>query len=100
MEHLMERRAFLRLMFAGAGAAAVVASSPTQALTSLAPLAPPAAPEDAVARPADMEQAKVENSYWVYRRRYYWRPRRRYWRRRYWRRYYRPRFRRRYYYYY
>jgi hypothetical protein len=80
----MERRAFLKFMVVGAGAAAVAAAGDALALTSLpgpAPSAPPAHnPEAAVATPADLAQAKVENSQWVYRRRY-WRPRPRYWRR-------------------
>lgn len=106
----MQRRAFLMLMFTGAGAAAAVAisSGPSLALTSLAPLDPPigepsVAPEPAVATPADLERAKIEQSYWGRRRRF-WRRRRYFWRRRYYRpyrRWYRPRFyrRRRFYYY-
>jgi len=94
----MERRAFMK--FFVAGAAAVLAAGPSLALTSVAPLdvprAPEPAPEAAVATEADLERAQVEKTYWYYRRRV-WRPR---WRRRYYRRYYRPRFRRRRYYYY
>jgi hypothetical protein len=94
----MERRAFLKFMIAGAGAAAAVAASgEALALTSVPAVVPPAeGPEPAVATPADLEQAKVEKAQWGYRRRYYWRPRRRvwgrpvYWRARRWpRRYYR-----------
>lgn len=94
----MERRAFLKFILAGAGAAAV--AEPARALTSIAPLAAPdagPAAESAVATAEDIENAKVEKTQWYYRRRV-WRPRR--WRRRYWRyyrRFYRPR--RRYYYY-
>lgn len=108
----MQRREFLRFIFAGASAAAAVAvsSAPSRALTTLPALEPPAsdrqaAPEAAVATESDIEQAKIEKSYWVYRRRY-WRPRRRYyWRRRYYpvyrrRYYYRPRYYRRRFYYY
>jgi hypothetical protein len=86
----MERRAFLKFMIAGAGAAAAVAASgEALALTSLPAVPPAGAPEPAVATPADLEQAKVEQTQWgYYRRRYYWRPRRRFfWRRpRVWRR--------------
>lgn len=95
----MERRAFMK--FFVAGAAAVLAAGPSQALTSVAPLDAPRAlepaPEAAVATPEDLEQARVEKTYWYYRRRVWRRPR---WRRRAWRRYYRPRYwrRRRYYY--
>ncbi|PWB82748.1 MAG: hypothetical protein C3F11_10265 [Methylocystaceae bacterium] len=105
----MQRRAFLKFIFAGAGAAAAVAASttPSLALTTLAPLEPPtgtphAAPESAVATQEDMERVEIEKSYWGYRRRY-WRPRRHYWRRHYYpvyrRRYWRPRYYRRRYYY-
>ncbi|TDX66483.1 hypothetical protein EDE12_10114 [Methylosinus sp. sav-2] len=95
----MERRSFMRFFVIGAAAALV--AGPSHALTSVAPLeaprAPEPAPEAAVATPEDLERAQVEKTYWYYRRRV-WRPR---WRRRYWRRYYRPRYwrRRRYYYY-
>lgn len=70
----MERRAFLKFLCAGIGAAAVVASSPSKALTRLAPLGvpdddPAMTPEAAVATPEDMERAKVEKSYWGWRRR-------------------------------
>jgi hypothetical protein len=60
------------------------------------------APAAAIATPEDIADAKVENVYWGWRRRRYWRHR--YWRHRYWRRrrwgyrrwgYYRP-WRRRY----
>lgn len=101
----MERRAFLKFLLIGAGAATTVAASSqrSEAFTGLAPLEPidqtqSPAPESAVATDADMEHAKVEKTWW-YRRRY-WRWRRRaYWRRRYWRRRYywrRPYWRRRY----
>ncbi|WP_036294390.1 hypothetical protein [Methylosinus sp. PW1] len=95
----MERRSFMKFFVIGAAAALV--AGPADALTSVAPLeaprAPEPAPEAAVATAEDLERAQVEKTYWRYRRRV-WRPR---WRRRYWRRYYRPRYwrRRRYYYY-
>jgi hypothetical protein len=63
---------------------------------------PGEAPAAAIATPEDIADAKVENVYWGWRRRRYWRHR--YWRHRYWRRrrwgyrrwgYYRP-WRRRY----
>ncbi len=87
----MERRAFMKFLVVGAAAA--LAAGPSQALTSVAPLdaplAPEPAPQAAVATQEDIEQAHVEKTQWYYRRRY-------------WRRYYRPRYRRRrrYFYYY
>ena len=76
-EDCRERRAFLKFMFAGAGAAAVgwaALSAPSLALTWLAPLesaeTPSPTPEAAVATEVDMERAKVQKSYW-HRRRYW-----------------------------
>jgi hypothetical protein len=97
MEDRMERRSFLKCIFAGAGVAAIAFASPSRALTRVTPIepvdeAPVLTPEAAVATPEDMERAKIEKTYWYWRRRRrwhrrYWRRRRR-WHRRYWRRRY------------
>jgi hypothetical protein len=50
--------------------------------------APVLTPEAAVATPEDMERAKIEKTYWYWRRRRRWWRRRRRWHRRYWRRRY------------
>ncbi|NUJ80438.1 hypothetical protein HUN39_10450 [Methylocystis sp. FS] len=79
----MERRTFITALLAGFGATVVV--SQAQALSGLAPLQDgmaPAQPEFGVATPEDMQNAKIEKSWW--RRRWGWRRRR--WRRRWWRR--------------
>jgi hypothetical protein len=91
----MERRAFLKLLFIGVGAAA--AALPANAFTSLAPLAEPdrnlnLAPRPDVATSEDMDGVQVQKAYYYrpyyrHRRRVY----RRHWRRvyrRHWRRYY------------
>jgi hypothetical protein len=62
-EATMERRAFLKLLFIGVGAAAVAAAVPADAFTSLAPLAQPdrnldLAPRPGVAASEDMDGAK------------------------------------------
>ena len=87
MEDRMERRLFLKCIFAGAGAAAIAFALPSRALTRVAPIepvdeAPVLTPEAAVATPEDMERAKIEKTYWYWRRRRRWH--RRYWRRHYW----------------
>jgi hypothetical protein len=85
MEDRMERRSFLKCIFAGAVAAAIAFASPSRALTRVAPIEPvdeALTPEAAVATPEDMERAKIEKTYWYWRRRRRWH--RRYWRRRYW----------------
>ena len=87
MEDRMERRSFLKCIFAGAGAAVIAFASPSRALTRVMPIepvdeAPVLTPEAAVATPEDMERAKIEKTYWYWRRRRRWH--RRYWRRRYW----------------
>jgi hypothetical protein len=116
----MERRAFLKLLFIGLGAAA--AAVPAVAFTSLAPLAEPdcnldLTPKPAVATSEDENGAQVQKAYYyhpyyrhrrrVYRRharRVYRRYRRRYYYHPYYRPYYRHRrrvyrrYRRRYYY--
>ncbi len=79
----MERRHFLKSLFAVAGALGVAAVLPKAAeampLTDPAKGAPaPAAIEPAVATPDDIENARVENvQYYYRRRRYFFRPRRR-----------------------
>ncbi|HZY12953.1 MAG TPA: twin-arginine translocation signal domain-containing protein [Beijerinckiaceae bacterium] len=102
----MDRRGFLKVALGVTGAAAALASLPAQAIPmarmpQTGPL-PGEAPAAAIATPEDIADAKVENVYWGWRRRRYWRHR--YWRHRYWRRrrwgyrrwgYYRP-WRRRY----
>jgi len=97
----MERRAFLKFICAGVGAATALAASSARshALSKLAPVEPMVQTpspilEPAVATDADMEQAKVEQAHW---RRRYWRRHRR-WHRRHWRRWHRRYWRRRYYY--
>ncbi|CCJ09042.1 hypothetical protein [Methylocystis sp. SC2] len=78
----MERRTLITALLAGFGATVVV--SQAQALSGLAPLQDgmaPARPELGVATSEDMQNAKIEKSWW--RRRRYWR---RTWRRRRWRR--------------
>ena len=92
----MDRRGFLKVALGVTGAAAALASLPAQAMP-MAPLPqtgpmPGEAPAAAIATPEDIADAKVENVYWGWRRRRYWRHR--YWRRRRWG-YYRP-WRRRY----
>ncbi|QLP98056.1 MAG: twin-arginine translocation (Tat) [Rhodoblastus sp.] len=90
----MNRRGFLTGLL-GFGAAATFFGVAAEA--EAAPLSPKsldaaAAAIDAV--PGDAAGVETENQYWYYRRRY-WRPRRVYYRRRYWRPrrvyYYRPR---------
>jgi hypothetical protein len=85
----MERRSFLKCIFAGVGAATIAFASPSRALTRVAPIepvdeAPALPPEAAVATPEDMERAKIEKTYWYWRRRRRWHRRRWYWRRRRW----------------
>ena len=68
----MERRAFLKLLFIGAGVAA--AAAPARALTSFASLAaethdPGVAPQPGVATSEDMEHAQVEKAYYGHWRR-------------------------------
>ncbi|MBI1867305.1 MAG: hypothetical protein HYS06_03265 [Methylocystis sp.] len=82
----MERRTFLTLMFAGAGASMLATfASPSKALTRLAPIepiddTPTLKPEAAIATPEDMETAKIEKiQYWYWRRRRRWGWRRRRW---------------------
>jgi hypothetical protein len=83
----MQRRTFITALLAGFGATVVVSQS--QALPGLTPPAQdgltPARPQSGVATPEDLENAKIEKSWW--RRRWYWRRRWRrrwWWRRRYW----------------
>lgn len=83
----MDRRNFLTALVCATGAAAAVASVPAEAMFLLTPPVVPLAeevPAAAIATEADMAQAKVDDVYWVYRRRY---RRRRY--------FYRPRYYRR-----
>jgi hypothetical protein len=112
----MERRAFLKLLFIGLGAAA--AAVPADAFTSLAPPAEPdcnldLTPKPAVATSEDVNGVQVQKAYYYHpyyrhRRRVYRRYRRRYYYHPYYHPYYRPyyrhrrrvyrRYRRRYYY--
>lgn len=83
----MDRRSFLTA-FLGVGGAALIAVAPAQALPPMPSLEPaPFDLEAAIAASDDLEGAKIEKAYWVYRRRRVYRPR--YYRRRYY--YYRPR---------
>lgn len=94
----MDRRHFLTALFCATGAAVALTSAPAEAM---ALLTPPVEPLDAnaavaaVARDADMAEAKVDEAYWAWhrrhhRRRYYFRHRRyRIYRRRRYCRYYR-----------
>ena len=70
----MERRSFLKSMFTAAGVLGLAAAAPLKALAmpAAAPAAEPlqsiaAAP--AVATPADIEAARLEDVRWRYRRR-------------------------------
>lgn len=84
----MDRRNFLTALFCATGAAVAATSVPAEAMSLLTPPVMPLAedvPAAAIATDADMATAKVDEAYWVYRRRY--RRRRRY--------YYRPRYHRR-----
>ncbi len=97
----MDRRGLLKGLFAFGAVVAACGAKPPGAEAAPLPArpTPPAAPEaqmaPAVATDADVAGAKVDNVYWVVRRRYYYRPRRVYYirpRRRYYRRvYYRRR---------
>lgn len=94
----MDRRGFLKVALGVTGAAAALAALPAQAMPRMAPVPPTGpmpgeAPAAAIATPEDIADAKVENVYWGWRRRRYWRHR--YWRRRRWGYYHRP-WRRRY----
>ncbi|HYY83422.1 MAG TPA: hypothetical protein VE686_02830, partial [Beijerinckiaceae bacterium] len=97
----MERRTFLLGLVGGLAVAAGLAatgSTPAEALPLKAPPAPVpgGADEAADIKPEDLDGVRTEDAqYYYYRRRrwrpryrYYYRPRRRYWRRRYWRRRY------------
>ncbi|MBL8587848.1 MAG: twin-arginine translocation signal domain-containing protein [Methylobacteriaceae bacterium] len=84
----MERRSFLKGLFGFAVVAAACGAKPPAAEAAptparpTPPVQPASAVEAAVATDKDIEAAKVDDVYWVVRRRYY-RPRRVY--------YYRPR---------
>jgi len=84
----MERRAFLQLLCIGMGIATAAPAKALPAIGSLASPDPAPAPQPGVARPKDLDDAKVEKAWYGHwrrvNRRHYRRVSRRVYRRRYW----------------